>query len=732
MENEGIMLYCPKCQASNLLTHKFCQQCSAYLPKRLLWLAGDVKNKGNSGELLAERYFVIEPSILLDTKPALLPQSPELETLQAIRPYLRLFPYRLHTPQVYGVLQLSPKQSSTELLLIEKPPLYTGDNNLKQVKLHSDLITAWSNVSAMRQLNWLLQIAKLWRPLADEGVVSSLLTSELIRVEGSLVRLLDLHIDNQFNSPRLVDLGKFWKRLVPASKPTIINLINQIIEDLIQRKISSPEELIKILYQGISIIGRSQINNITITTKTDTGPHRQRNEDACYPPSGTTLTNHPQNIAAAIICDGIGGHERGNIASEIAIQTIQRAVSEYIQSSSIKNTGSYIANMDLEKAVNNANDQISQQNDRENRQGRRRMGTTLVMGLHVGNEMYITHVGDSRAYLITLQGCYQVTLDDDVASREVCLGHTLYREATHKNDAGSLIQALGMSPSIFLNPTAQSLILDEDSVFLLCSDGLSDFDRVEENWETEILPLLMNKLEINDVADTLVRIANSYNGHDNVTVAVIHCQVKHSEPVNHINTEFVNTTPIDKSTVLRTEQQSYLSTIISERGSKQKHQAETIGNFSRRRFKMLLQLLVIFPLVIMAFMLGLSIWKIMNPYPQISIGTSKPVLFKKPRTVENLQLGWVVRTTQRTALTERKSVSTNTLLQVIDKKPGVLNSGGINIRFRVCPSSIQSSSDNDTLFWVNINQLKEAKVKVLQAGEISPCNPLPIIVVPAS
>jgi protein phosphatase len=388
--------------------------------------------------------------------------------------------------------------------------------------------------------------------------------------------------------------------------------------------------------------------------------------------------------------------------------------------------------MELEKAVNNANDQISQQNDRENRQGRRRMGTTLVMGLHVGNEMYITHVGDSRAYLITLQGCYQVTLDDDVASREVCLGHTLYREATHKNDAGSLIQALGMSPSIFLNPTAQSLILDEDSVFLLCSDGLSDFDRVEENWETEILPLLMNKLEINDVADTLVRIANSYNGHDNVTVAVIHCQVKHSEPVNHINTEFVNTTPIDKSTVLRTEQQSYLSTIISERGSKQKHQAETIGNFSRRRFKMLLQLLVIFPLVIMAFMLGLSIWKIMNPYPQISIGTSKPVLFKKPRTVENLQLGWVVRTTQRTALTERKSVSTNTLLQVIDKKPGVLNSGGINIRFRVCPSSIQSSSDNDTLFWVNINQLKEAKVKVLQAGEISPCNPLPIIVVPAS
>lgn len=726
MENEGVMLYCPKCQASNLLTHKFCQQCASYLPKRLLWLVGEIRAKGNSGELLAERYFVIEPSILLDTKPALLPESPALETLQVIRPYLRLFPYRLHTPQVYGVLQLPPKQSSTELLLIEKPPLYMGDNELQQVKLHSDLITAWSHVSAMRQLNWLLQIAKLWRPLANESVVSSLLTPQLIRVEGSLVRLLDLRTDNQSHSPRLGDLGKFWEQLISTSKPTIINLMNQITEDLIQQKISSSEQLIEILYQGISIVGQSQVNSIKITTRTDTGPHRQRNEDACYPPSGTTITTTPKNIASAIICDGIGGHERGNIASELAIQTIQQAVSEYTQSS-IKNTGSYITNTDLEKAVNNANDKISQQNDRENRQGRQRMGTTLVMGLHVGNEIYITHVGDSRAYWITLQGCYQVTLDDDVASREVCLGHALYREATQKNDAGSLIQALGMSPSIFLQPTAQSLILDEDSVFLLCSDGLSDFDRVEENWETEILPLLMNKLEINDVAETLVRIANSYNGHDNVTVAVIHCQVKKSEPDNHLNAALIN-----HSTVLRAEQQSNLSTIILGESSKPKNQAVTIGNFNRRRFKMLLQLLVVFPLVVMTFMIGLSIWKVMNPYPQITIGTSKTVLFQKPRTLENLQLGWVVRTTRRTALTERISVPTNTFLQVIDKKPGVLNSGGINIRFRVCPSSIQSSSGNETLFWVNIRQLQEAKVKVLQSGEMSPCNSLPIILVPTS
>jgi protein phosphatase len=71
---------------------------------------------------------------------------------------------------------------------------------------------------------------------------------------------------------------------------------------------------------------------------------------------------------------------------------------------------------DLEQAVATGNDKISQQNDSEHRQGRQRMGTTIVMALPMAHEMYITHVGDSRAYWITRHNCHQVTLDDDVAS----------------------------------------------------------------------------------------------------------------------------------------------------------------------------------------------------------------------------------------------------------------------------------------------------------------------------
>ena len=144
---------------------------------------------------------------------------------------------------------------------------------------------------------------------------------------------------------------------------------------------------------------------------------------------------------------------------------------------------------------------------------------------------------------ITHQGCYQVTLDDDIASREVRLGYATYRDALQQPGSGSLVQALGMSQSNTLHPTAQRFIVDEDAVFLLTSDGLSDFDRVEDAWETEILPILSGEFNLASVAQRLIEIANTKNGHDNVTIALIHCQVKYSEPDLILSADLVNSVP---------------------------------------------------------------------------------------------------------------------------------------------------------------------------------------------
>ncbi|MFM6027169.1 MAG: protein phosphatase 2C domain-containing protein, partial [Dolichospermum sp.] len=528
MENDAVTLCCPNenCQSANPLTHKFCQQCSTPLPKRYLWAVGN-DGPSDPGSVLADRYLVIDKSILLDIKPGLLPQIPELEDLGKIRPYLQLIPYRLHIPQVYGILNLGNGQPETEILLLEKPPLLV-DPSITKISLCISLDDAWNEASSIRQIHWLWQLANLWQPLASQGVVSTLLDANLLRIEGVLVRLLELRFDRE-NIPTLSQLGEFWQQLLKNAQPNIAPFIQEVCKLLMEGEIRSSSQLIEILDQGLQQLEKFQTTTIKIYTQTDSGPVRSRNEDACYPASDTLITKPPQDNAPVIVCDGIGGHEGGSVAANLAIETIVAQVKELIPVSDDQINPSILFS-NLEQAVATANDKISDQNDREHRQGRQRMGTTVVMALHKGHEMYITHVGDSRAYWITRHNCHQVTLDDDVASREVRLGYALYREALQHSGSGSLIQALGMSKSSSLHPTSQRFIIDEDAVFLVTSDGLSDFDRVEECWETEILPLLSGKTSIENVGKRLIEVANKRNGHDNVTIALVHFDVKYSEP----------------------------------------------------------------------------------------------------------------------------------------------------------------------------------------------------------
>lgn len=544
MENDAATLCCPNelCQAANPLTHKFCQRCSTPLPKRYLWAVVDGLALGNSGELLQERYLIIEHNVLLDTKPGILPEMPEQQKLDDIKSYLRLIPYRLHVPQVYGLLSLDTPNSKSEILLLEKPPLILDESPTK-MQLCEELTDAMKNASSLRQLNWLWQIAQLWQPLASAGVASSLLTQNLIRAEGSIVRLLELASDGE-NRPKLAALGDFWQnKLLKSAKPAIRSFMSEVCRLLIEEEIHSSEQLTAVLDKGLTSLSKFNKININVFALTDTGPSRQRNEDSCYPQSGTNISKPPSKSALTIVCDGIGGHEGGDVASKTAIETIQSSVAQ-LASLPEDRINPPILLADLEQAAAIANDKISQLNDSENRQGRQRMGTTVVMALPIAHEMYITHVGDSRAYLITRNNCHQITLDDDVASREVRLGYAVYRDAVGQAASGSLVQALGMNASSALHPTAQRFILDEDCVFLLCSDGLSDFDRVEQYWESEILPLLNNHGDVASVTKQLLEIANNQNGHDNVTIACMHCQTKYSEPKSALDNSLVDVSSI--------------------------------------------------------------------------------------------------------------------------------------------------------------------------------------------
>ncbi|MEM9978691.1 MAG: hypothetical protein AAF808_13785, partial [Cyanobacteria bacterium P01_D01_bin.2] len=109
-----------------------------------------------------------------------------------------------------------------------------------------------------------------------------------------------------------------------------------------------------------------------------------------------------------------------------------------------------------------------------------------------------------------------------------------YADVANRPGTGALIQALGMGSSASLHMSVQRLILSEDTVLLLCSDGLSDYDRVEQFWQTQLLPVLRRQAQPATAVANLVQLANQYNGHDNITVGVISGRIqppKSSPPV---------------------------------------------------------------------------------------------------------------------------------------------------------------------------------------------------------
>ncbi|NCS04362.1 MAG: serine/threonine-protein phosphatase [Microcystis aeruginosa G13-11] len=518
------------CLSPNALTNRFCEKCGTPLVKRYLWMMGDwVRTYYHVGELIDNRYLVKQPQIVLDTKPAQAPQASD-EPPSWISLYLKLLPFHLHIPQVYGYIPSPDERLNMDIWLLEYgiiPLDETGE--LIYPELLPTLAEVWSQASDLRQIHWLWQMAKLWHPLQKKAVVSSLLNPSLTRVNNQLLQLLELSKD-EATAPNLRDLGALWAGLMPTAAANIQDFLASLTQELESGDLDRLESLIAILDYALQHYGGGQERSYEIFTCTDTGQLREHNEDACYPPTNQAITlAHGQN-PLAIVCDGIGGQEGGEIAAQLAIETLPREINRspttdievYPESHSLV----------LEQAIRVTNDLISQRNDQESRQDRQRMGTTLVMAFAQAQEMYAAHVGDSRIYWITAHSCHQVTVDDDLASREVKLGYLLYRDAIQYPNAGALVQALGMSSATNLHPTVQRLIIDQDCVFLLCSDGLSDCDRVEQYWDSEILPLLRGEKTVTAVGESLLQLANQKNGHDNSTIALVYCRVvPKAEPV---------------------------------------------------------------------------------------------------------------------------------------------------------------------------------------------------------
>ncbi|NJR53154.1 MAG: serine/threonine-protein phosphatase [Leptolyngbyaceae cyanobacterium CSU_1_3] len=457
---------------------------------RYLWAVGAEAAQKSVGTLVEDdRYQVVAPQLWLDTQPDREPYIPPILPDTAL-PYLQLYPQRLHVPEVYGFCQ------NDAILLLENAPVEPSG------ELQTAIAQAWSQTSAVRQVYWLWQVLQLWAPLLKLNVASSLLSPDNLRVEGWRVRLRELIFDADnptqttasFSAPSLAHLAQCWLVWVPNAKSTIADSLKAICHTM-QAGASLAEVSLALNQLLLEQSARLPLR-LQVFGATEVGPQRSHNEDTCYPLTMQSRTQPHDELTPrlTIVCDGIGGHEGGEVASQLAVQSLQlqiKALLTEIAEQPDLIPPALIADQ-LAAIVRVVNNVISAQNDAQDREARRRMGTTLVMALQVpqrvklaggaiasnAHELYITNVGDSRAYWVTQQYCHQLTVDDDVVTREISLGRALRRDVLKRPDSGALTQALGTRDSQYLHPIVQRFILEEDGLLLLCSDGLSDRDRV--------------------------------------------------------------------------------------------------------------------------------------------------------------------------------------------------------------------------------------------------------------
>ena len=257
---------------------------------------------------------------------------------------------------------------------------------------------------------------------------------------------------------------------------------------------------------------------------TDIGRQRDHNED-CFSiqtevkKADSSKGRSLQAKGLYILCDGMGGHASGEVASALAVETLQKYFAEHWQDK-------LPSHESIREAIHQANQAIYDLNQQNSRSGSGRMGTTLVLVLVQDTEAAIAHVGDSRLYRFSRrQGLEAVTVDHEVGQREIQRG-VEPAIAYARPDAYQLTQALGPRDENFVSPDIRFLELNEDMLLLLCSDGLTDNNLLETHWQSHVEPLLSSQNNLEQGVHQLIELANQQNGHDNITAIAIRAKVR--------------------------------------------------------------------------------------------------------------------------------------------------------------------------------------------------------------
>jgi len=240
------------------------------------------------------------------------------------------------------------------------------------------------------------------------------------------------------------------------------------------------------------------LRNFDYINLTDKGRVRERNEDSLS--YFDTINGH-----VFVVCDGMGGHNAGDVASELAVESVRDYLNETYCSNpfdAVENAILYANKMVYNLAL--GNDYLAG------------MGTTIVLALVRDDRIYYGHVGDSRIYLYRNQVFDQMTEDHSIVQQLLKSGMITRSEAKDHPKKHEITRALGLSLSIEAEVSPKAIIPQNDDFLLLCSDGLTNM--VDDS---EISKILDNPYGINDKATKLINRANRNGGLDNISLLLV-------------------------------------------------------------------------------------------------------------------------------------------------------------------------------------------------------------------
>jgi len=254
---------------------------------------------------------------------------------------------------------------------------------------------------------------------------------------------------------------------------------------------------------------------ITVYGKTDVGLMREHNEDnflvvdftSTQKPSPEAPLDFPlgEKGALFLVCDGMGGAAAGEVASNMAVESISSAIGGAGPLSRERFARR------LRRAIEEANDGIYAQS-RDN-QSERGMGTTCTAVGLVDATLLIGQIGDSRCYVLRGSRLSQTTKDQSLAWQLIEAGAMTLEEAKGFEHANIILQALGVQEKVEV--VLSQVALRRDDLVLVCSDGLHG-----PVTDDEIKRILLDEPDVKKACDRLVACANEHDGPDNITVVL--------------------------------------------------------------------------------------------------------------------------------------------------------------------------------------------------------------------